>query len=249
MDAERFARCCQAAASGARPKGGIGTLGEKTLHTVVKAYFQPDPEKREVRVGPYIADARTGDGLLEVQTRSFYKLRPKLEYFLSQGPVTVAYPVPAVKWLSWIAPGGEVTPRRKSPAKPPAGSVLFELSALGELARHPNFRLCALLLELEEYRLLNGWGNGGKRGSTRFDRVPLALLDAVWVRCPGEYAGLLAPGLPPAFTAKELGKGLCLSPKKAAGAARFLRETGAIRQIGKRGGAFLYERVPAPEKG
>lgn len=57
---------------------GIGTLGEKTLHRVLKAYFQPDPSKCEVRVGPYVADALTGSGIVEIQTRSFYKLRPKL---------------------------------------------------------------------------------------------------------------------------------------------------------------------------
>ena len=45
---------------------GIGTLGEKTLHRVLKAYFQPDPSKCEVRVGPYVADALTESGIVEI---------------------------------------------------------------------------------------------------------------------------------------------------------------------------------------
>ena len=177
MDQARFQEACRKALAQKPLPQGIGTLGEKTLHRVLKAYFQPDPSKCEVRVGPYVADALTESGIVEIQTRSFYKLRPKLKAFLEQAPVTVGYPVPAVKWLIWISEGGEPTPRRKSPAKPTAGQALFELSSLGELLFQPGLQVCVLLLEVEEYRLLNGWGNGGKRGSTRFDRIPLALLD------------------------------------------------------------------------
>ena len=151
-----------------------------------------------------------------------------------------------VKWLIWISEGGEPTPRRKSPAKPTAGQALFELSSLGELLFQPGLQVCVLLLVVEEYRLLNGWGNGGKRGSTRFDRIPLALLDEVWVRGPEDCSRLLPPELPLCFTAKELGKAVGLSSKKASFAIRALRAWRAIRQVGKRGGAYLYSRVSPP---
>ena len=87
-----------------------------------------------------------------------------------------------------------MTPAHKSPLKPTAGSVLPELYQLGELLFHPNLRLCVLLLEVEEYRLLNGWSRDKKRGSTRFDRLPVSLLGEVWVRSPPGVRQAPAPG-------------------------------------------------------
>ena len=230
MDQARFLEACRWAPSGEGAPQGIGTLEEKALHRAVKYYFQPDSQQREVPVPPYVADAVTPEGILEVQTRSFQRLRPKLQAFLSQGPVTVVYPVPAKKTVAWLTE-----------------EVLPELYQLGELLFHPNLRLCVLLLEVEEYRLLNGWSRDKKRGSTRFDRLPVSLLGEVWVRSPQEYGKLLPPGLPVPFTSRELGKAVGLSPKKATLAAHVLRKLGAISQQGKRGNAFLYVQATAPD--
>ena len=100
---------------------------------------------------------------------------------------------------------------------------------------------------MEEYRLLNGWSRDKKRGSTRFDRLPVSLLGEVWVRSPQEYGKLLPPGLPVPFTSRELGKAVGLSPKKATLAAHVLRKLGAISQQGRRGNAFLYVQAAAPD--
>ena len=110
MDQARFLEACRWALSEEGAPQGIGTLGEKALHRAVKYYFQPDSQQREVPVPPYVADAVTPEGILEVQTRSFRRLRPKLQAFLSQGPVTVVYPVPAKKTVAWLTEEGEVTP-------------------------------------------------------------------------------------------------------------------------------------------
>ena len=248
MDPLLFQEACRWALSGEARKGGIGTLGEKTLHSAVKYYVQPDPSRREVRLGPYVADALTEDGVSEIQTRSLYRLGPKLRWFLEQGPVTVVYPVPAKKTVAWIDGAGEITPARKSPLKPTAGCVLGELYPLRELLSHPWLRLRVLLLEVAEYRLLNGWSRDKKRGSTRFDRVPLSLLGEVWVRSPGEYGKLLPEGLPETFTSRELGRAVGLSPKRATLAANVLRGLGAIAPVGKRGPAYLYTRAEASRR-
>ena len=88
-------------------------------------------------------------------------------------------------------------------------------------------------------------------GIEEFDRVrgkknALALLEEVWVRGPEDCSRLLPPELPLCFTAKELGKAVGLSSKKASFAIRALRAWGAIRQVGKRGGVYLYSRVSPP---
>ena len=215
MDQARFLEACRWACSGEAVRQGIGTLGEKTLHSAVKYYFQPDPSQREVRLGRYVADALTSQGVIEVQTRAFDRLRPKLCAFLGQGPVTLVYPVPAKKTVAWISETGEITPPRKSPLKPGAGYVLPELYKLGELLSHPSLRLCVLLLEVEEYRLLNGWtgypcpcwkrcGSALQRSMTGFCRrgcppfLPAGSWERLWgflpngphwpLRCCGRWA-------------------------------------------------------------
>lgn len=117
MDQARFLEACRWACSGKAVRQGIGTLGEKTLHSAVKYYFQPDPSQREVRLGRYVADALTSQGVTEVQTRAFDRLRPKLCAFLGQGPVTLVYPVPAKKTVAWISETGEITPPPQKPSQ------------------------------------------------------------------------------------------------------------------------------------
>ena len=70
MEQERFLEACRWATSRENTRQGIGTLGEKTLHSAVKYYFQPDPDMREVPVGPFVADALVDGGVVEVQTLS-----------------------------------------------------------------------------------------------------------------------------------------------------------------------------------
>ena len=79
---------------------GIGTLNEKTLHAVLKCYYEPCTARHEIQLGRYVADIVSETGIVEIQTRAFHKLRDKLRYFLSiSDSVTVVYPVPHIKWL------------------------------------------------------------------------------------------------------------------------------------------------------
>ena len=80
MDPEHFQKL--RAALRQTEQQGIGTLGEKTLHGLLKAYFQPDPACQEVAVGSFVADTVRDDGIIEIQTRSLYRLRTKLQYYL-----------------------------------------------------------------------------------------------------------------------------------------------------------------------
>lgn len=97
MDRNRFQQACMQARESLHGQNGIGTLGEKTLHAALKAYYEPDAESHEIKIGRYIADIVGENGIIEIQTRSFDKLRKKLEAFLSVAHVSVVYPVAAVK--------------------------------------------------------------------------------------------------------------------------------------------------------
>ena len=53
---------------------------------------------------------------------------------------------------------------------------------------------------MEEYRLLNGWSNDKKKGSSRFDRIPMALVEEVEINCPGDYMQFVPYDLQEQFT-------------------------------------------------
>ena len=103
----------------------IGTYMERTLHAELKRLLEPDETRHEVRYKGYIADILNEDGIIEVQTRSFERLRGKLSCFLADVRVTLVFPAVRQKWLVWVDPEtGETTKKRRSPK---AGTVCSAL--------------------------------------------------------------------------------------------------------------------------
>ena len=233
--------------------GGIGTLGEKTLHAELKRLFEPDTAAHEIRVGPYIADIVGEQGIIEIQTGSFQSLRKKLAAFLEVAPVTVVYPLTHFKWLLWVNPeDGGVTSRRKSPRVGNYPDAMFELYKIMPLLTHPNLRLCLLLVDLEEYRLRDGWSKDKKKGSHRYERIPLALADRLDLRSPEDWrspeaqAAFFPESLPNPFTSKDYAKAARLSLNAAQTALRLLAHMGAAERQGKRGNLYLYTTPADP---
>lgn len=221
-------------------QSGIGTLGEKTLHSVLKNYYDSRPQNQEVKVGRYVADILNGDGIIEIQTRSFNTLRKKLSCFLESYPVMVVHPIAHTKWIYWIDPeSGEVTKKRKSPKCGQVLDAVGELYKIKPFLTHPNLTFCAALVDLEEYRFLNGWSSDRKKGSTRCERIPTGLWkEVVFNR---HYRNMLPQGLPEKFTSKDLSRAAKISMKKAQTALNILHATADVRRVGKQGNAYLYE--------
>jgi len=241
---QRFATLC----GNVPVRGGIGTLGEKTLHAVLKDFFEPDAEAHEIRVGPYVADIVGEGGIVEIQTGNFDRLRPKLAAFLEVSQVTVVYPLTHQKWLFWVDPErGDLSARRKSPRKGNYPDAMPELYKILPLLTHPNLRMTLLLVDLEEYRLRDGWSKDKKKGSHRYERIPLALAGRLDLRSPEDWcspearAAFFPTGLPDPFTSKDYAKAARLSIHAAQTALRVLHAMGAAQRCGKRGNLFLYD--------
>lgn len=242
IDKERFELARQKVFNGGVTRAGIGTLGEKTLHAVVKRYMEPYDGSHEVKIGSYVADIVGENGIVEIQTRGFDRLRGKLADFLEVAVVTVVYPIARTKWLVWIDPEtGETTQKRKSPKRGTAFEAFFELYRIKPLLNHPNLRILLLLVDIEEYRNLNGWSENRKRGSSRYERIPLELAGEVFIENTGDYAKLIPNGLPNQFTSKDYAKASGLSLDGAQTALNVLGHVGAVRKTGKQGRLNLYE--------
>ncbi len=241
MDRERFLQAVDRVILEKRDREGIGRLSEKVLHAAIKIYLDPDRSHHEVKLGRMVADVKNDAGIFEIQTGSFTPLRKKLEVFLEDYPVTVVYPMADRRRIIWIDGRGEFSSPRTSPKKRQVMRVFPELLRILPHLSHPNFTFRLMLFDLDEYRLKNGWANDGKRGSTRYERIPTALKEEMDFRSPADYARLLPPGLPPEFGAAQLEKASGLRGRDLSAALTVLLRLGVLSR-GKEGRAFLYRR-------
>lgn len=225
-----------------KSRDSIGLLGEKVLHAGLKVYFEPDTQYHEVKINGFVADICNANGIIEIQTRNLGKLKRKLEIFLEQMPVTVVYPIAHMKHLCWVdEETGVVTSKRKSPKVGSVWDLFRELYSLREMLEHPNFSVCAALIDLEEYRLLNGWSKDKKKGSTRYERIPTQLYELIYLYEAEDYSAIMPNALPKQFTSKEFHKLVRISLSSAQRALLILNELGVVERVGKQKNAYLYQ--------
>lgn len=225
-----------------RQRLGIGTLSEKTIHAVVKNFYQPDEDHQEIPIENYVADIYNDGEIIEIQTRSFNRLRPKLECFLPLYPVTVVYPIPREKWVIWVdEETGELSKPRRSPLKGTPYTAFPELYKIKAYLKHPNLRLRFLLIDMEEYKLLNGWSRDRKKGSTRYDRIPTELVEEVELERPEDYLQFVPYELPDRFTVKDFARTAHIPARLAGIVINILTYIGTITRVGKLGRSYLYE--------
>lgn len=225
-----------------RERNGIGTLSEKTVHAVLKQYYAQNEDMQEIPIENYVADIYTGEEIIEIQSRSFYSIRRKLDCFLKQYPVTVVYPIPYRKWLIWInEETGECSPKRKSPAKGNPYLAFKELYHIKQYLTNKNLKFKFLLIDIEEYRLLNGWSANKKKGSSRYDRIPLQLMEEVKIERREDYMQFVPAILEGTFTSAEFAKAAHIPRGLAQTTLQILYETGCVLRTGKQGNSYLYE--------
>lgn len=226
----------------------IGLLQEKTLHSIVKDFYAPCEEAKEIRVGDYVADICYRDRIIEIQNGGFAHLVPKLEAFLPKYKVTVVYPIPYRKWMCWIDPEtGEQTARNAPHGTFNLYKAFRDLYSIRKYLTHPGLTIILTCLEIEEYRIQDGWSRDKKRGSHRYDRIPLRLLDEIEIKGKEGYNRFLPDELPEEFTIKEFQKLTKFRGRYFGSTVHVLEEVGLIRRCGMRKRAFLYQRLDNAE--
>lgn len=221
---------------------GFGTLQEKTVHAVMKLYYEPNDDYHEVPIEGFIADIYTGERIIEIQNGNFNRLRPKLAAFLPLYPVTVVLPIPHNKWVIWMdEESGELSKRNKSPVTGNAYYAFPELYKIKQYLGHPNLSFVFPLIDMDEYRLLNGWSKNKKRGSSRYDRMPLALFDEVLIERVEDFMQFVPFELEDSFTVKEFAQAAGIHRDLASVALPLLMHMGIVARVGKRGREYLYE--------
>jgi hypothetical protein len=219
---------------------------ETTLHRQLKAHYAADGAQVEQRIGRYRIDVLDGDELIEIQLGSLSAIRDKIAVLVKQHRVRVVKPIVACKHLvKHDREGGRVVSRRRSPKQGTVLDVFEELVHFTRVFPHPKLLLEVVLIEIEEWRHP---GHGRRRRWRRNDHVVgdqqlLSVVSSEKFHTAADLCRLLPKRLPRPFHTGHVAKGLSVERWIAQRMAYCLRNTGAIKQVGKERGAWLYECV------
>ena len=169
-------------------------------------------------------------------------MRRKLDAFLKIYPVTIVYPIPHVKWLLWIdEESGEMSPKRKSPKKGNPYVAFKELYKIRPFLKNENLRFRFALIDMEEYRLLNGWSRDKKKGSERYDRIPVQFVEEVCIERREDYMQFIPFDLLEPFTTKDFSKSAKIPLSLAQTVLLILTDLEIVDRVGKQGNSYLYK--------
>jgi len=177
-------------------------LKEKTLHTIIKHYIEEDTTKHEIKVNSFIADIKYENKIVEIQTQAFDKLRNKLNNFLTTYKVTIVYPIPYIKWLYWIDKD-KSSKKRKSNKIGNIYDITYELYKIKYILPNPNLSILILFINMDEYKYLNGWNKDKKKGASKYDLIPLELVDEIQINDINDYSKFIPISLPKQFTSND----------------------------------------------
>lgn len=233
---------CQLVLGGQHQRIGIGSLGEKPLHAIIKNYLEPNPQNQEVAVQSHIADIFNRYGIIEIQTGSFGKINKKLQLLLPDYPITLVYPAAVKKTITWIDPAtGEAVQTRQSPKHDNGLSVFYQLPYIKPENRcHNNLHLCILQLAVHETKLKNGYGKNQKKRAQRTGYTPVGLHGQVYFKQIKQLSRLLPFAPQEEFDVAMLQHRANISRVLAQRVCKVLTDCGALMRD-KQGRKYLYK--------
>ncbi len=220
----------------------VGTLNERSLHAQLKEWCARPGDRFEVPVGRHVVDVVRGELLIEIQTARIGALRDKLAVLLDDHDVTVLLPIPVVKWIVKMAPGGEVLDRRRSPKRGSLTDVFAEMVSVPTVLDHPRFSLTVAMTEETEVRRHSSSARRRRGGWRTVERRLERVLETTTLMSSADLVALLPP-LPDQWTTADLAAAAGVRRRLGQQAAYTLREAGRIRLTGKRGNALVYTLI------
>ena len=221
---------------------------ETSLHRQLKEHYADDAARIEVRLGRYRIDVVRGaasDELVEIQHGGLAAIRDKIRALLDDGNrVLVVKPIVVRKQLIKRASrGGKVVGRRLSPKRGSTLDLFDDLVHFTRVFPHKKLAIETPLVEVEELRY-PGHGRRRRWRQNDFEVEDQRLTEIQAIdrfRTAKDLLKLLPKNLPRQFDTADLAKRLRVDRSVAQRIAFCLRETNAVKTIGKRNRAWLYE--------
>ncbi|WP_205502279.1 hypothetical protein [Rufibacter psychrotolerans] len=228
-------------------KTGINIKNERSLHAALKQWYAQPQDRFEVPVGGFVIDLVRGRQLVEIQTRNFTAIRPKLQALLKDHAVHLIHPVTFEKWVVQVdAKGTSVLSRRKSSYRGALSDLFEELVRLPELVQHAAFTLEFPLIREEEVRCRDGKGSKRRKKVSLKDRKLLEVVSTHTFTCAQDFLQFLPPTLPQPFSNKDLAQALGLPLHRCRQITYCLRKMAALELAGKKGNELLFRQAVAP---
>ena len=228
----------------------IGELNERSLHRALKRRYAAREGSTEASVDGYVADVVLGDRIVEIQTGPFSPLRRKLPRLLAEHPVTLVHPIARDRFIVRLphAPSDGIDPdappsRRKSPKHGSPFDVFSVLTSFPTLLEHPNLTLDVVMVIEEEIRVPYQGKRWRRRDWVSVDRRLLEVVETHTIEGMGDLFAMVDPGLPEAFTSRDLSETMRSSRRVGQQAAFCFREAGQSEICGKDGRFLLYRRA------
>ncbi len=218
-------------------------MNEYSLHSEIKAVYSLPGDQFEVRLGNYIVDILRGNLVIEVQTRNFSALKEKLRTLTETHRVRLVYPLPEMKWITYVTKDNVVLNKRKSPKKGMLTDVFRELVMIPNMLGAANFSMEVLFIDEEEVRCADGRGSWRRRGASIKERRLLCVNRRALFQSKTDFLKVLPNGLNDVFTNSELAKLAKIPVRTARQITYCLRKSGAIRIAEKKGRVSAFQKV------
>lgn len=219
----------------------ITTYHERSLHATLKKHFCPDESHHEVKMGRFVADACDGKTIFEIQTGNFKPLSKKMQFYLENTDldIVVVRPIAQKRRILWLnKETGELEkPPRFSSKSETLASGIADLYYLKEAFGQKRLTFCFMLMQMDEVRILDGYGKNRKIRATSVDRIAGEIFSIHYIKNVEDIKDALFPSLPDCdFSREELSKSLKLKALKLWSAQKLLTELNIIscKKVGNR---------------
>ena len=225
----------------------ITTYKERSLHAFLKSYFCPDDKNHEIKIGNFVADACDGTTIYEIQTGNLGTLSKKLSFYLKNTDynIVVVRPLAQTKRIFWLddASGELIKPTRPAPQRETIANGISHLFYLREFLGHERLKICFVLMEIDEIRLLDGYGKHKKIRATSVDRAAGEIYSVEYINNLDDLKRAVFPLLPDEpFSRDTLSKSLKLKGLALWSAQKLLVEGGII-SCEKQGNKLVFGKV------
>ena len=213
----------------------------------MKALYTGKNDKNEHKIDGYIIDVVKKTGLVEIQTKNFLKIKPKLKKLLVNHKIKLVHNIAAVKWLIKTDEQGNVLSKRKSSKKGNFYDIFNELIYIIDLIQNPEFTLEILVTEEEEIRCDDGKGSWRRKGVRIADRKLVGILEKKKMCGIDDYMKVL-PLVAEPFSTKDIAGELGIKVLLARKMLYFYKKLKLINCSGKKGNLLLYKRKRTRKK-